>query len=286
MPRKRVRPNELYDPRSTFYIQRRNRERWVTYLSDVTMPMIPAPGPGPAPPPPVEPPVDPPTDPGSVADPEFGTIWEDYDSGTDPNFGAIALNPDLEPCPTPNPALTFPPTCLTYQELRNQTAVTVDDINRYRIDRGMQPLLWSDHLACAAQWHASDLYDRWETAYNSMLNHIAPEPTPHGATPGVRVTNAGFNHDPGTVNEGISGVKNWLGTVEDSYCNFKSEYNAADECNSAHFNPMICPLSSGLTHIGIGFKSGLYVYVYATRTPPNEPLNTVPLIEDPDLICP
>jgi len=225
------------------------------------------------------------------------SIYSTYDPTAYDALKAYAdTNPDpLIPdatCPTDKETLPWPVTCPTvrsFQVMRDYCAPMIEEANRYRISRGLRPLIWNDNLALAAQRHASDHYDRYD-AYQArtdgLSGHVAVEPAPYGAMLGQRVQAAGWS---GGVAEGLVGnsVTGSLKTPMEAWCIFKGEYDAVDEANSAHFKPFVdaAPGSNAESfgYIGIGWKGGKFVFVYGKHDgtinfPP-------PPLSDPDLTC-
>lgn len=211
------------------------------------------------------------------------------------------IDPRSQPCPE-YLNVGWPiecPTPRTYANMRTASEPIIDSINSYRTSRDMQPLVWNSNLTYAAQMHASYLYDTWEQRDPAVtidfdldtvpetyetLTHF--QHVPHvqdRETLRQRTDEAGFLH--GRITESLAGSKNGVGSPMDAYCAFKSEYtgDGNGDGDPGAFAPMTAGWDTGiqdLKYIGIGWKHGVFVYVYGGEQ--STVIEEAPPIEDLD----
>lgn len=118
---------------------------------------------------------------------------------------------------------------------------------------------WSQNLAAAAQWHASDMVDRLYVAEQAL------DPDPHGKTPTDRVVNAGFDL-----------------TLNPTQLIDSTGLNASVE--AAYASLAQTPPDVPNLYTGAAVKNSVYVFLWATA-PASPSHGTVPEITDPDLLC-
>ena len=194
------------------------------------------------------------------------------------------IDPLTEPCaenPPPDATQNCPP-ARTYEKMHEESMDAINEMNRYRKSKGMQPLFWSPHLTAMAQWQATFVAEHgatgpcgtWELSTHCSIGG------PHGDNLTERKQEVGFL---GTIGEGIAagGATNPLYT----FCGFKDEY--VDENNMGHFGPFFSTEGNSQNYrwVGIGWKDGVTVFNYGGGNAGGTFTKPVPPIEDPDLLC-
>lgn len=87
--------------------------------------------------------------------------------------------------PTDQLNLVNAPACAQIEEPKTTTHLAMfQELNRYRVENGLQPLLYSKTLETAIEGHVEDLWVR------GFFSHTNPD----GEGPGDRATRAGFCH--------------------------------------------------------------------------------------------
>ena len=181
-----------------------------------------------------------------------------------PTSGAFLIDPANEP-PLDASININPLLCsqcpVTYQMLSDHAIPTITEINRYRNDRGMTPLAWSDNLAYVAFNHAFYLnYITFDVAYTNYVgtaighNYIGE---PLGDTFALRAANTANNFGGWVNSEGVSWANNNQGSGEYMFNSFKNEW--ISDTNAGHFNPYVNHTQTNVqnfTHIGIGVSMG------------------------------
>lgn len=205
----------------------------------------------------------------------------------DPSFA----DPLTRPCPTYShpqwPVIC--PVSYTYELMQSITASVIEEMNGYRIIRGMQPMIWNKNLTWAAQIQASYRRNNPGSGHDSPLS-------PHGANLGARVASSNF---VGTsLAEGLWNFATNGGepNIMQAFCLIRGDYST--DCTTlGHFKPMVntCDVDVPTYNaIGIGWtrrvdqpSSGWVncdvCVVYGNSTSDNQA--NAPSLEDPYILC-
>lgn len=196
-------------------------------------------------------------------------------------------------------AAQWPITCpdpISYERLRIASAQPIAEGNTYRTARGMEPLVWLDNLAYAAQIQASYLYKTWANRPTTVdgeqlnkLTHVQKTPEVPGRVYFWHRMAEGNVTDAGaSAAEGIGGYADWLHhNPQTAFCQFKQEY--INDQQALHFLPWVNsedPAVVNYRYVGVGYKEGIVVWLYAGG--PNIKIGAVPPLSqvgDPAILC-